>query len=932
MLLPGFPLQVPNFLMATPIAIIGAASSALQALGATSQGVQASFQIKDRWSANVKDVDDRAPECVIKRNGPDIRDFGTLRKALGKILDWLMNGYDVKGIGIHGIPGIGKTTIMSNLNDHNQVAKMFDVVIWLKVSKEGKENLCRENLQQDIVQRLKLKRGGTRNPDEVAQRISMVLERKRYLLLLDDVKQPLNLREIGIPNSNNGSKIVLTTRERPVCKWMNLDKEIKVEYLPIDEAWKMFQNVIGKNVLTEDPKILPIAHKVCEECCGLPLLIEKVAPTFKFKTTAIRWEGVLDDWRMWPVEGLGGIEELYERMRFCYNELKDERFQKCFLYGALYPEDRDINTDSLLECWEAEDLLVHGNDGRTERVKAGYSAIDHLQDVSFFEKGKRDYHVTMEKFIRQVAFYISEGLRECKHLVKTNKKLSDPPDVESWSEKNRISLGANELYRLPDSPNCSMLSTLFLQSNKVLKEIPSEFFNCMIELRVLDLSDTGITSLPSSLSILCKLKVLHLNNCKQLVELPSNIEGLEDLEFLDIHGSGINGIPSHIKKLKLLKHLWVSFGNGNGNGAQGVSFNYNMISELSELEELVIDFEKRQQCTNAVVQNIMEEVAKLEKFKKLRVCFPEMIIDVLDIGIVPPKTVLINVPEARALLSYIEGSSWKEVRKITSFQFFIGLELKKGEYCRHRNLAKYGKYVKYCNGVVSDKDDTPILEVLAEAEGLELVSHTDMTQLSDFVTSNMNKIKGFVIDGCAAMETIIDTGGSELLPNLDVLIINNLRRLKSIWKVTLRSGCQASKLTTLVISNCKVLVNVCPPGAIQQLSVIQYLTIEKCDKVEEIFPRVNGLILPNLKELILLGMKKLSSICAIESLILPSLEKLKILKCPSLRKLPFNRGNVMNLNCIEAEKNWWEALLWQEQEDKEELEKLYVPLEVMFCP
>ncbi|GMP39489.1 hypothetical protein CsSME_00010303 [Camellia sinensis var. sinensis] len=227
---------------------------------------------------------DQPPELVVQRRGPDISKFETLRKPLEQILD-LLEKDNVKGIRIHETVGIGKTTIMLNLNNHEQVAKKFDIVIWLTVSKEGsKKNLSREHLQQAIVQRMEIKMAGASNADKVARRIFKELKGKKYLLLLDDVKEDLNLNEIGIPESNNGCKIVLTTRLRPVCSSM-VDRVIKVTYLSLDEAWMMLQDVLGSPKIIANQKIRKLAWRVCKECSGLPLLIEKVANTFRLKNT-----------------------------------------------------------------------------------------------------------------------------------------------------------------------------------------------------------------------------------------------------------------------------------------------------------------------------------------------------------------------------------------------------------------------------------------------------------------------------------------------------------------------------------------------------------------------------------------------------------------------------------------------------------------------
>ncbi|KAI8005351.1 Disease resistance protein [Camellia lanceoleosa] len=138
---------------------------------------------------------------------PKIQKFLTFQMHVDNILNLLRND-KVKGIRIHGM-----------------------------VSTEGsKENLSTEQLQRAIVHRLKLDMEITSDTYEVAKRISEDLKGKRYLLLLDDVKQNLNLYGLlGISESTNGSKIVLTTRFGHVCSSI-VNRVIKVNCLSQDEA------------------------------------------------------------------------------------------------------------------------------------------------------------------------------------------------------------------------------------------------------------------------------------------------------------------------------------------------------------------------------------------------------------------------------------------------------------------------------------------------------------------------------------------------------------------------------------------------------------------------------------------------------------------------------------------------------------------------
>ncbi|CAL5378054.1 unnamed protein product [Camellia sinensis] len=188
----------------------------------------------------------------------------------------------------------------------------------------------------------------------------------------------------------------------------------------------------------------------------------------------------------------------------------------------------------------------------------------------------------------------------------------------------------------------------------------------------MDLSHTGIILLPSSISMLISLKNLYLNDCKDLMELPSDIGELAQLEALDIRGSGGNNIPPHIEKLIHLRRLLVSFTKlRNGNATQEGAFGYNMISKLSRLEELVIDMKSPKQWSNEVVENIIKGVASLKELKILKFCISNKVVDFIKLV---NMNLRICLSEAISLQSFMERSSGRNIQSIRFFQIFIGCQ------------------------------------------------------------------------------------------------------------------------------------------------------------------------------------------------------------------------------------------------------------------
>ncbi|KAL4338701.1 putative disease resistance RPP13-like protein 1 [Arachis hypogaea] len=99
----------------------------------------------------------------------------------------------------------------------------------------------------------------------------------------------------------------------------------------------------------------------------------------------------------------------------------------------------------------------------------------------------------------------------------------------------------------------------------------------LIHLRYLDLSYTSIVTLPESLSCLYNLQTLKLRNCRKLKKLPSKMQNLVNLRHLDVFDTGLEEMPKKMSELKDLQFLSCYIAGKNEE---------NGIGELGELANL----------------------------------------------------------------------------------------------------------------------------------------------------------------------------------------------------------------------------------------------------------------------------------------------------------------------------------------------------------
>ncbi|GKU99888.1 hypothetical protein SLEP1_g12668 [Rubroshorea leprosula] len=833
---------------------------------------------------------DKPPEPVIKLGSvPDIKATATLRGHLEEIL-LLLSCEEVKTIVIWGPLGVGKTTIMQNLNNHEEVAKMFQMVIWITVSEER----TIEKLQMEIASRLKLNLRGTETAHEVARSISEELNDRKYLLLLDDVKGIIDhdqLNSIGVPDNENGSKLVLTTEDRRVCSKMEFVRDIEVEKLTQREAWEMFKQIVTDQKI-KIPGIKSVAQRVAKECGGLPLVIKTVASYFKFKDTVAEWRNGLEELRNGSEVEIPRLTQIHAFLKCCYDDLKDENKKRCFLYGALHPADTNISTDYLVMCWAAERFLGNVDDRRSFRAACdkGYVIVRYLTNVSLLQTGKRMEHVQVNNVVRQVALHISSEDLDNKFLIGDQTETSPIPQrVSDWEQATRIFMIDAKLEDLPNFPRCNKLLSLLLQRNPDLRAIPPSFFEKMQKLLVLNLCKTGIMSLPQSFEKMTGLKALFLNDCTSLTRLPLQMRQLSLLEVLDIRGCKVIFIPPSIGNLVQLRCLRVSYYKPTMmNGYEGMETDYNVISWLFKLEELVIDVISYDQW-RIEATNVIKHVASLKRLTSLKICFPKP--EVL-------WTLMKSRPE------------WQSRQQLASFWSFIGCQ-----NCHPLEILDHfsypiDRYLRY--EYDGHHIGSSISNMFPETDALELIGHNNISCFTDFMqTPRLNGVVGCLVERCSNMVTIVggnNAGGTNILPSLEQLHLRNLLHLKTIFEGPLSQG-SLSELQTIAVKGCPMLTEISSNGLIQQLPKLTRLTIENCDEIKQLIQESSGSgAMPNLEVLELVDMKKLETICADESLAWPKLKELQIYQCGKLKRLPFNRENAAGLKMIKGEQAWWDNL------------------------
>ena len=202
---------------------------------------------------------------------PSISGFVERKEVVQKIVDSICNetnSSDVAITGIHGMGGVGKTSIAKMVCHHPQVTKRFkDGIEWITLG----ENISEIGIIDRLTEILRFLGDENTHISDIQRgkeviRKWILSKKKNCLIVLDDVwteeqKTSFDLFEDA---TQTKSRILLTTRNSGMVKQCGAI-EHKIDLLTDNESLAILQKWRGKPITKEEQQF---ANLIIKECAG----------------------------------------------------------------------------------------------------------------------------------------------------------------------------------------------------------------------------------------------------------------------------------------------------------------------------------------------------------------------------------------------------------------------------------------------------------------------------------------------------------------------------------------------------------------------------------------------------------------------------------------------------------------------------------------
>ncbi|XP_024182971.1 uncharacterized protein LOC112188155 isoform X2 [Rosa chinensis] len=731
-----------------------------------------------------------------------------------KIMDELKTS-ETNRIEVCGMGGVGKTTLVKEV--YKQAAedkKLFDDVIILL---DVKQNPDLEAIQKKIVEKLGMEVLDNETMHGRASRLCARIQGKMILVILDDVEEKLDLKLVGLPSLPT-CKILLTCRTRGVLGFHNMraDKRFHLDVLVKEEAWSLFEKMAGDVVKQNGCR--DIAIQIAERCGGLPLLVVTVASALKDESRLHVWKDALRRLRRFDREEI--TEKVYLAVEWCYNNLDDEELKPLFLLCGIVVRDNHFCSSDLLKYCMGLGLLKNVDTVEEARHTLDI-LVEKLKDSCLLLERDVDGLVKMHDLVCHVAFRIA--YRDHHVLSVTyGDDLKDWPEKEIYKRCTMILLNSSSIPILSLIPwECPDLKMFHLVGDAISMnsvEIPSVVFREMKKLRVLNLINLHILSLPPSLQFLKNLHMLCLD--KSILGDVALVGELSNLEILSFCKSRVKQLPKEIGQLTRLRLL--------------------DLSDCSELEVIV----------PGVISSLvtLEELRMRNSFNKWEVEGERSNASLSELKHLSRLSSLdIHIPNADIL----PANLFSQKLKLNRFNIIIGVA-----YVREKRVAKTTLNTLKLKLTTS-------LEQLDEGLRLLVKRSEDLSLYVEGVNTTVHPLDTEGLEHHLQLQSDVDLthiiNSKVVFPNLTFLSVHGCDGLRFMFSFS--TAARLVQLKQLVISGCEFIEEIIS-------------TREGEENMDIMFP--------NLEDLILVGLPKVVRFCTGSYIEFPSLKNLEIVRCSKL--------------------------------------------------
>ncbi|XP_074334686.1 disease resistance protein RPP13-like [Apium graveolens] len=562
-------------------------------------------------------------------------DFKTLMGELNS------KDLSLKVISIHGMGGLGKTSLATKLYNSSEL-RNFDTRAKVCVSNEYNIKDVLKRIVTSFMGAEYEQKLSTMDEYHLLQHLPELLQsRGRYLVLIDDIWdiKVWDQVKIAFPNQKNGSRIIITTRNKKVAEMTNVLADDKcfvhqLRFLTEDESWELF----CKRAEPTTPNMKKLGREMVGKCRGLPLAIVVLSGLLSHNMSYDYWSKVKEHiWRHLKDDDLS--PQIGEILSLSFNDLSPQ-MKDCFLYLARYPEDHVIDPDELKRLWIAEEFiseaeegegvimedlaedclnelinrnLLQVNDLRWNGQVQGCRVHDLVRDLAIKKAKEHKLLVVLDSGKHHPELiHLLEGqprhaiYNEIGEYLKLVERRFDALCVRSLAVVNYLR-GKDELKEMKLAcarfKNLKVLDMDSVQSKRIPEEIGD-----LVHLKYLGLmgleeySDDPI-EIPASIGKLKKLQTLH-GRWRTDYTVPPEICELHELRHLDIDVTGSLNIGTHQTKLQTLDRIeckeWMKIDTVNltklhtlciyGEKYQSNSYRLESVANLTSLQTFTLFF------------------------------------------------------------------------------------------------------------------------------------------------------------------------------------------------------------------------------------------------------------------------------------------------------------------------------------------------------